>query len=198
MNKLSEILRIVSEDNREIYLKPPSEIRENLLKDLSLSFSSLSSLFMDFADQWYNSKSKGQDAIQTSDNLEERIDIKLFQNEKLDFTKLKKTMIRMNRIDDALGGLDRVSYLLKYYEDACRQRSLEKYALLSETFRVYSIDMMRESIRNEARRLENQIERCNLYYQSKLNSKTLNTAYVALAVSVLSFILAISSALKLI
>ena len=199
MNKLAEIVKIVSEDNREIYLKPSSEISEDLLKALSLSFTNLFILFADFVDQWSNSKSKGQDAIQTSDSLEERLDIKLFQSEKLDFEKLKKIMIRMNRIDDALMGLDRVSFLLKYYENACREKKLEKYAWLSETFRVYSIDMIRESIRTEARRLENQIERCNLYYQSKLNTKTLNTAYAALGVSALSFLLAILAfSLKLI
>lgn len=205
MNKLAEIVKIVAEDNREIYLKPPSQVDEALLKILSHSFSSLSVLFQEFIDQWYNSRAKGPDAIQTSDDLEDRLDVKLFRTKKLDFEQLKKIMIRMHRIDDALAGLDRVSFLLKYYEDACKEKNLTKYVWLSEIYRVHSVDILRESMRTEARRLGNQIERCNLYNSSvietkslTINASALRIAYIALAISGLSFLLTTLSVLKLI
>lgn len=198
MNTLAKIHKIISEDNKEIYLKRPSEVDATLLKMLSLSFSSLSVLFQEFLDQWYNSKSKGPDAIQMSDKLEDRIDIKLYRTEKLDFDQMKKIMTRMNRIDDALMSMDVVSFNLKYYEDACREKGLIKYAELAALFRVYSVDRLRRSLRTESRRLGNQIERCNLFYQSKLNTKTLKIAYVALIISALSVFLTVLGTLKLI
>lgn len=198
MNTLAKIHKIISEDNREIYLKPLSEVDASLLKTLSLSFTGLSLLFQEFLDQWYNSKSQGPDAIQMSDKLEDRIDIKLYQTEKLDFEQMKKIMTRMNRIDDALMSLDLVSFNLKYYEDACREKGLIKYAELAVLFRVYSVDRLREILRTESRRFGNQIERCNLFYQSKLNTKTLKIAYIALIISALSVFLTVLGALKLI
>jgi hypothetical protein len=170
-----------------------------------LSFTSLSVLCREFSELWFDSKSKGPDAIRTSDKLEDRIDIKLFQTEKLDFVQPKKIMIRMNRLDDALMALDKISIHLKYYEDTCKEKGLTKPAKIANLFRVTSIDVLRESLRTEAKRLENQIERCNLYYQSDINTKSftinanaLRVAYIALSISALSVLLTILSGLKLI
>ncbi len=206
MNKLAELFKIITEDNREIYLKPSSQVSGSLLKTLALSFTSLSVLFQEFLDRWSNSLSKGPDAIQTSEKLEDRIDIKLYQTEKLDFGQLKKIMVRLNRIDDALMSLDMISFILRYYEDACKEKSLTNYSGLAELFRIYSIDKLRESLRTEANRLGNQIERCNLYYQAdidrkslKINASALKVAYIALGISALSVLLTtVLAALKII
>jgi hypothetical protein len=127
--------------------------------------------------------------------LDDRIDVKLYQTNKLDFKQMKRIMIRMHRIDDALIGLERISFYLKHYEDACKHKSLPKYVGLSELLRIYSIEEFSKSLRTEANRLGNQIERCNLYYQSQLNTKTARVAYVALVISALSVLLAITGLL---
>jgi hypothetical protein len=191
MNKLAEMYRIISEDVSEIYLRKIEDIDPNLLKTLALSFTSVSMLFREFLVEWSNSRLKEPDGIEKSNKMEDRIDIKLYQTGKLDFSQLKKIMIRLNRIDDALHALDEASFRLKYYEDVCNKKGIPKYAELSKLFRVYSIDKLREDMRTETRRLENQIERCTLFYQSKLNTSTLNVAYVALGISALSVFLTI-------
>jgi hypothetical protein len=64
MNKLGEMCKIIFEDNMVIYMKPPTEVDAKLLKTLSLSFTTLTFLFQELTDQWFDSKSQGPDAIE--------------------------------------------------------------------------------------------------------------------------------------
>jgi hypothetical protein len=198
MRKLRRIGEIISEDSKEYYLKKPSDVNDNVLKDISLSFVTLSSLIQEFADQWFSSKYKGVDAIQSSENLKERVDIKLFDTGKLDFKQMKKIMVRMNRIDDGLWGLYRIDFYLRYYEDLCNKKKLTDYANLAELFRTSSIDAAKETLTTEEKRWRNQIERCNLYYQPAIKTKTLNVALIALAISTLSVLITILNAVNII
>jgi len=191
MIKLAEMLKIVSEDSKAYYLKSLEKVDEKVLKDVDLSFASLSNLFQEFADQWFGSKSKGADAIQPSENLKDRIDIKLFESGKLDFEQMKKIMTRLNRIDDALMGLSRIEFYLKQYEDCCQDKKLDKPAGHARMFRISSIEIAKETLTTEGKRLGNQIERCNLYYQPAIKTRTLRVATISLAISSLSFFLAI-------
>ena len=197
MSKLNEMFSVISENITPIYLKKIEDIDPSLLKTIALSFSSASFLFKDFLKQWSNSKSTEPDAIEKSKSLDDRIDIKLYQTSKLDFNQLKRILIRLNRIDDALHALSETSFRLKYYEEACIKKGIPEYAGLAELFRVYSIDKLKEDMKIERRTLENQIERCTLYYQSKLNTSTLNVAYVALGISALSVALTVIGLLLL-
>jgi hypothetical protein len=87
-----------------------------------------------------------------------------------------------------------------------RADPIEHRALITNSiFRVHSVDVLRESIRTEDRRLGNQIERCNPYNSSVIETKSLiinvnalRVAYIALAISGLSFLLTTLSVLKLI
>ncbi len=191
MNKLAEICKIIFEDNKLIFLKKSEEIDETLLKTLSLSFTTLSTLFEDAIEHWFGSKLKGPDAVQPSEKLEDRIDIKLYQTGSLDFEQLKRIMVRLNRIDDALGGIERIAFYLTHYENICKAKGLNKYAELSELFRVYSIEEFGKSLKMEASQLRGKVERSNLYFQSKLNTTTVRIAYFALAISVLSVLITI-------
>lgn len=198
MKKLAEVLEIVSKDAKAYYLKKPEKVDASILKTIDLSFASLSILMQEFIEQWFNSRYKGTDAIQSSENLKERIDIKLFETGKLDFKQMKKIMTRMNRIDDALLGFERTEFYLIYYEDLCKKNKLTKPAEHAEMFRTSSIVVGKEYLKGEGNRLRNQIERCNLYYQPAIKTKTLNVALVALAISTLSFLLSILNAINLI
>lgn len=185
LNKLAEIHKIIFEDNPNIFSKKPEEVSVDSLRDLSLLFPSLSTLFKEANEEWFGSKSKGFDAVVRSEKLEDRLDIKVCQTDKLDLKHMEKIMIRMNRLDDALDHLERISFYLKYYEDVCKQKGLTMYANASEIFRVFSIKEFIKSLRIEAKQHRNQIERSNLYYQAKMNTKTLKIAYAALGISVL-------------
>lgn len=97
--------------------------------------------------------------------------------------------------------MDKISFDLKYFENACREKGdkdLAKPAKVAQLLRVYSVDKLSKNLRTEAGRLGNQIERCNLYYQSKLNTTAVKTAYVALVISVLSIFFTIIGILKII
>ena len=198
LNKLAKILTIVSGDSKLYYLKKPSEVNEETLKKVSLSFLEISALFREFTDLWFDSRFKGPDAIQPSDELKERIDLKLFESGKLDFEQMKKIMKRLHRIDDALMGLDRISFYLKYYRDLCNGKNLNKIAELTELFIAASLDVAKETLMTEGRGLKNQIERCNLYYQPAIKTKTLWVAVCSLIVSSLAFLLTILNALNII
>lgn len=198
LKKLENILRIISEGSKEYYLKRPAEVDNKVLKTVDMSFIDISNLAQEFADHWFNSKLKGPDAIQSSENLDERVDIKLYKTGKLDFEHMKKIMIRLNRIDDVIMGLERITFYLRYYEDLCRKKELSIQASHAEMLRTSTFEVARETISTEGKRLQNQIERCNLYYQPAIKTKTLWVAVSSLIISTLAFLLTILKALSII
>ena len=193
MVKLAEVLKIVRKDAEAYYLKKPEKVDVSILKTIDTSFASISILMQEFVEQWFNSREKGPDAIQPSADLKERIDIKLFETGKLDFDQMKKIMKRMHRIDDALLGFDRIEFYIRYYEYLCKMHNLTKPAGHAQMFRTSSIIVGKDYLKSEGNRLRNQIDRCNLYYQPAIKTKALNVAYVALAISALSFLLSVLS-----
>ena len=179
LNKLAIILKTIFEDNQELFLKKPEEVSVELLKKLSESFISLSTLFQEVIEEWAGSDSEGIEGIKSSEELDDRLGIIgwLFGNSK--------------PIDEALESLEKISLYLKYYEDLCKQKGLTMYANLSELFRVYGIEEFIKTLRIEVKQHKNQIERSNLYNQAKLNTKTLKIAYASLVISVLFAVLTV-------
>ena len=198
MNKLTDMLKIISEDGQHYYLKTPEEVDKKVLMTIDLSFAILSTDGQEFADQWFKSKSFGTDAIQPSEQLEDRLDVKLLEKGKLDFKQMKKIMIRMNRVDDALMGLNRIKFYMNHLENLCNEKGLPRIADHAKLFKESMIEQAIETIETEGKRLRNQIDRCNLYFQPAIKTKSLNIAYIALIISSLSFLLAILNSLKLI
>lgn len=196
MQKLGKTLQIVAENRKQYYLQKASQVTEATLTKTDQLFPELSQLMEEFADHWFGSRHKGSDAIQPSEKLEDRIDIKLFQTGKLDFEQMKKIMVRMNRIDDALMGLNRIIFYIQHYENLCRDKNLAGLVENAELFRTSVLNAAKESVESEAKRLRNLIERCNLYYQPAIKTKTLWVALASLVISSLAFLLTILKALN--
>ena len=198
VNKLAIILKLIFEDNQDIFLKKPEEVSVDLLNNLSKSFFSISTLFQEVIEEWFGSSPEVFDAIKRSEELVDQLDIEVSESDKLNFEQIRKIMNRTNKIDDALINLEKISLYLKYYEDLCKQKGLTADANLSEILRVYGVEEFAKSLENEVKHHKNQIERNNLYNQAKLNAKTLKIAtktlkiaYAALTVSVLFAILTV-------
>jgi len=198
LNKLAIIIKLIFEDNQNIFLKKPEEVSVDMLNNLANSFISISTLFQEVIEEWFGSSPEVLDAIEKSEKLEDQLDIEVSEIDKLDFEQMRKIMNRMNKIDDALGSLEKISLYLKYYEDLCKQKGLTSDANLSEIFRVYGVEEFAKSLGKEVTHHKNQIERNNMYNRAKLNTKTLNIAtkslkiaHVALVISVLFAILAV-------
>jgi len=198
VNKLAIILKLIFEDYPDIFLKKPEEVSVDLLNNLSNSFISISTLFQEVIEEWFGSSPEMFDAIRRSEELEDQLDVEVGETDKLDFEQIRKIMNRMNKIDDALGNLEKISLYLKYYEDLCKQKGLTTNANLSEIFRVYGVEEFANSLRNEVKHHKNQIERNNMYNRAKLNRKTLETAkkslktaYAALVITVLFIFLTV-------
>lgn len=193
INKIAEMCRILSADNKQIFMRKAQDVSDDLLKKLSLSFLKCGDLMNEIMHDWMSSKSKGSDAFQTSEDLKERIDIKLYETSKLDFEQMKKIMSRLHRIDDILLLEEIIPSYLEHYIYLCKQKKLEDYAAFAIDFRENFIDRFTTHVINESNRLEHQVERCNLYYQAKLNTTTVRTAYIALVISLLSLFIALAS-----
>ena len=195
LNKLAIILKIVFEDNQDIFLKKPEEVKVDLLKKLADSFISISNLFQEVIEEWFVSDSEAFDVIKQSEELKARLAMEISEADKLDFEQIRTIMNKNGRIDEALEDLEKISFYLKYYEDLCKQKGLTVYANLSEIFRVYGTEEFIKILKNEVKRHKIQIERNNLYNnlynQTKLNTKTLKIAYTALGVSVVFAIIAL-------
>jgi hypothetical protein len=201
LNKLAIILKLIFEDNPDIFLKKPEEVSVNLLNNLFNSFISISTLFQGVIEEWFGSSPEVFEAIKRSEELEDQLDVEVSETDKLDFEQMRKIMDRMNKIDDALGNLEKISLYLKYYEDLCKQKGLTTDANLSEIFRVYGVEEFAKSLRNEVTHHKNQIERNNMYNRAELNTKTLKiatkTKKIACAALVISVLFAILTVLDL-
>jgi hypothetical protein len=66
LNKLAIILKIVFEDNQDIFLNKPEEVNVDLLKKLSDSFIAISTLFQEAIGEWFDSDSEAFDFIKQS------------------------------------------------------------------------------------------------------------------------------------
>lgn len=189
LQKLDKTIQVFSANSQFYYLKRPSEVSEAVLKDVGDSFAEAEALMAEFAEAWYGSR--GQSADCPPKDLNNRIDVKLCQNGKLDFGQMKKIVLRLNAVDDVLIGLDRISLYLKRYQELCREKLLTDLTERSQVFQNSVLDELQRSIESEATRLRNQIERCNLYYQPAMKTKTLWVAVLSLAISSLAFLLTI-------
>jgi hypothetical protein len=192
VNKLAIILKLIFEDNPNIFLKKPEEVSVDLLNNFSNSFISISTLFQEVIEEWFGSSPEVFEAINRPEELGDQLEIEVRETDKLDFEHIRRIMNRMNKIDDALGNLEKISLYLKYYEDLSKQKGLTSNANLSEIFRVYGVEEFARNLRNEINHHKNQIERNNMYNRAKLNTKTLKIAtkslkiaYAALVISVL-------------
>ncbi len=187
LNKLAIILKMVFEDNQDIFLKKPENVDVASLKNLSESLISVSNLFQEVIEEWFGSGLEGFDPVKRSEEFLDILEVEIGEADKLDFEQIRTITIEINKIDEALESLEKISFYLKYYEDLCRQKGLSSYVNLSEIFRVYGVEEFIKILKNEAKRYNIQIERNNLYNNlfniSKLNTKTLKIAYAALGIS---------------
>jgi len=191
LQKLAKTLKVVSAHAELYYLKKPSEVTEAALREVGDSFEEVEALLSEFAEAWHISGNQGYGALCNSGSLDERIDVKLCQNGKLDFAQMKKIVLRLNAVDDVIATLDRISLYMKRYEELCREKLLNDLMEHAQIFGSSILNELRRNIESEATRLRNQIERCNLYYQPAMKTKTLWVAVVSLAISSLAFILTI-------
>jgi hypothetical protein len=88
-------------------------------------------------------------------------------------------------------GLDRISLYVRRYQELCREKQLNDLFEHGQIFENSILNELRRSIESEARRLRNQVERCNLYYQPAMKTKALWVALTSLAISSLAFLLTI-------
>ena len=195
LNKLAIILKIVFEDNQDIFLKKPEEVDVDSLKNLSESLISVSALFQEVIEEWFGSGLEGFDAIKRSEEFLDILEVEIGEADKLGFEQVRTITNEINKIDEALESLEKISFYLKYYEDLCRQKGLSSFVNLSEIFRVYGIEEFTKILKNEAKRYNIRLERNNLYNNlfniAKLNTKTLKIAYSALGISVVFAVVAV-------
>jgi hypothetical protein len=189
LQKLNKTIQVFSANSQSYYLKKPSEVNEAALQAAGDSFAEAEALLAEFADVWYGSRS--QNARCPVGDLDNRIDVKLCQTGKLDFAQMKNIVLRLNVIDDIIVGLDRISLYVKRYRELCREKLITDLAERAHAFENSILEELRRSIDSEATGLRNQIERCNLYYQPAVKTKTLWVAVLSLAISSLAFLLAI-------
>jgi len=189
LQKLNKAIQVFSANSQFYYLKKPSEVTETALRDAGDAFAEAEALMAEFAEAWYGSRKQNADC--PPGDLTNRIDVRLCQTGKLDFEQMKKMVLRLNAIDDVLVGLDRISLYVKRYQELCREKLLNDLAERAQVFENSILDELQRSIESEATRLHNQIERCNLYYQPAMKTKTLWVAVLSLAISSLAFLLTI-------
>jgi len=172
-------------------MKKATEVSKKTLDEVVISLVQVSNLLTRFQLSWIESRRSGSDAVELSRKLDDRIDMKLFRTGKLDFEQLKKLMARLNRADDALLGLNRIGFYVSDYGRLCIESGLQRNAETARLFIEGNLNPVEKHINSEIERSRNQIQRCNLYYQSQLKSKTFRIAFASLLISSLSVFLSI-------
>lgn len=193
LNNLAEALRIVNVDKEKYYLRKAADVEEGTLKEIAMHFLNLNVLMEHMHRGWLDSRTTGPDAIEFSNELKQRIDIKLMETGKLDLQQLKRIMTRLNRADDALLGLNRIGFYLSHYKNLCSEKGLNRLAELTNGFMNGLLYQTKAMVSSDYERITNQISRCNLYYDNFMKSKTFRIASTSLLVSALSFLLSTSS-----
>ena len=61
-----------------------------------------------------------------------------------------------------------------------------------------NVDIIKYSLESENKILQNQIDRCNLFYQSKLNTDAFRVAFASSLLSAVAILFAVISTFKLI
>ncbi len=90
VNKLAIILKIIFEDNQDIFLKKPEEVSVKGLNNLSGSFISLSTLFQEVIEEWSEATPEGFDVFKRLEELEDQLDIQVSEADKLDIEQKRK------------------------------------------------------------------------------------------------------------
>jgi len=191
LNFLGEALKIVTHESKKYYLKDASKVSKKTLMEVAVSLVQISNLLARFEFSWIDSKRSGPDAVEVSKSLDERIDIKLVRTGKLDFEQLKKLMTRLNRADDALLALNRIDFYISYYSRLCSQKGVKRNAETARLFIEGNLNPTIGSINSEIVRSRSQMERCNIYYQNQIKSKTFRIAFISLLVSSVSVLISI-------
>jgi len=193
LNFLAKALKIVTNESKKYYIKDASKVKKETLNEVVKSFVQVSILLAKFRLSWGDSRRSGPDAVEVSKNLDERIDIKLIRTGKLDFEQLKKLMTRLNRADDALLGLNRINFYASYYTRLCSQKKLKRNVELIELFVEGTLNPTIDSLNSEIIRARSQMERCNVYYQNQIKSKTFRIAFISLLVASVSVLISVLS-----
>jgi len=191
VNFLNESLKIVRRDSPKYYLRDASKVAEEEVSEVCNSLMAVSTLLSKFSKCWIDSTSSGPDAILTSYKLSERIDTKLVQTGKLDFQQFRKIITRMSRADDVLRVPNQISLHIDYFLGVCTENGLERPAKTTRLFIEHNLNRVIDWVKSDGERYANQIDRCNLYFQNVLKSRTFKVAIGSLFVSSLAVLLTI-------
>jgi hypothetical protein len=195
MRELACVLSKISEDSKRYYLKNADEVTNEVLMDVDTSSAYLSDSMEQFAFHWFGSRLSGPDAVELSKELKDRIDIKLIQTGKLDFKQFGRIINRLHRNHDALFGLSRCVFYTSYYTDLCAKKNLVRQKEHAELPEKYVLKQAEDSIKWDTLRLEKQLERCSLHFQSKIKSDTFKVAFVSLLISSMALLVTVLNSL---
>lgn len=191
INDLVKALDIVTANFKKFYGRDASQVSNNDLNNVLPHFVPLTTALKESSMKWIESRHSGPDAVMVSKKLEDRIDIKLLKSGKLDFEQMKKIMIRMNRADDALLGLDRIDSYISVYRRLCAQKGLAQTKDTADLFVELILNPAKGIIQSDIERYRNQVQRLNLYFQNKLSSKVFKVAFISLLFSAIAVLLSI-------
>ena len=183
--KLLEALAIVTNEYSSPY-------HARLAKNIpSKEFLKISAVFLrvaiklkEFQTFWFDSYKKGKDAFT------QNIDIELIESGKLDMVLFKKIIHRSSRGEDFLRALKRIRfYAVDFLQKSINQKS--KATGTAEDFLGMLIDPLIVTVEGDLIRLKGRIERCNLYFQNKLNRQMFLLAIVSVLASITALAIAL-------
>ncbi len=197
LEKISMAGKKFNDDFEAYCLKTDAEITEETFRKLFESSLEVVRLLNQFLEKWFASREKGTYSLETSGKIKLSLTSKLFQTGRLDKKLLKNILNRLEYSDAVITSLVNMSYIIATYQKACHEKGfhqVESTAIHLEEI----VDLTKFSLESENRLLQNQIDRCTLYYQSKINTDAFRVAFASLVLSTVAILLAIVSTFKLI
>jgi hypothetical protein len=144
---------------------------------------------------WLRSFQEGKDAIK------EKIDVKLLEEGKLDMDLFGRIIKRSSDGEHILRVLNQIEFYSAEFLQKCQTKERAR-----ETIKLIRSIVLRPCIKNMERdlsRMRNQIERCNLYFQNRLNMRmfwlsigSMSVGFVALLIALLPYLISIFEALS--
>ena len=188
---IEEVKRIVAEAliiiqkkyGRPFFAERAEKMSSKDLLKAARAFTEAGMKLRDFLILWIRSYHEGKDAIK------QKIDVKLIEENKLDMDLFKKIIKRSSAGEDILRALNQIEFYNSDFLEKCQTKERAR-----ETMELFRRIVLLPSIKNvegDLSRMRNQIERCNLYFQNRLNKRMHRLSIASVGVGIVALLIAL-------
>jgi len=179
-----EALKIVAEKYESpFFMKRAEEMSKSDLFEAAKAFTESGMKIRDLRILWLRSYHEGKDTI------EEKIDIKLVEENELDMNLFKRIIKRSSAGEEILRALNQIEFYNSDFLEKCQAHKRAREAM--GTYRRMVLLPTIKNFERELSRMKSQIDRCNLYFQNRLSMQMFRLSIISVGVGFVALMIAL-------